>query len=96
LANDTGALDNTYGEWLHTAEQAVADLRSNGVLAMKVPLEVEEAAAWCRKQRRAFDSAGRAAFVAPEAGMTCARASSNDAFDGPFGARYHVTRELTG
>jgi hypothetical protein len=64
LANDTGALDNTYGEWLHTAEQAVADLRSNGVLAMKVPLEVEEAAAWCRKQRRAFDSAGRAAFVA--------------------------------
>jgi hypothetical protein len=64
LADDVGALDATYADWLETAERAMADLRSNGVMAVKVPVDVDEAAAWCTQHSQPFNSAGRAAFVA--------------------------------
>lgn len=64
LADDPGALDATYADWLRTAEQAVSDLRSIGVIAEKVLVDVEVVAAWCSRQRRPFNSAARAAYVA--------------------------------
>src|SRR5262249_25823785 len=63
LADDVEALDDTYANWLQTAEEAVVTLRSNGIEAMKVAVDVEEAARWCAKHGRPFNSAGRAAFV---------------------------------
>lgn len=64
LADDPEALDDSYDDWLRTAEATVADLRSKGVQVQKVPLNVEVAAQWCAKRSRPFNSAGRAAFAA--------------------------------
>ena len=63
LADDVEALDATYADWLSSAERAIADLRSIGVMAVKVPVDVSQAAGWCERQSRRFDSAGRAAYV---------------------------------
>ena len=64
LADDSEALDDSYEDWLRTADATVAELRAKGVQVRKVPLTVEVAAEWCAKQSRPFNSAGRAAFVA--------------------------------
>lgn len=64
LADDLEVLDDSYEDWLRTAEGTVADLSSKGVVVEKVPLNVEVAAEWCVKQGRPFNSAGRAAFAA--------------------------------
>jgi hypothetical protein len=64
LADDVEALDARYADWLETAERAMADLAANGVIAVKVLVDVAEAASWCTRHSQAFDSAGRAAFVA--------------------------------
>jgi len=63
IAHDREVLDDTYEDWRQAAERAVADLRSTGVTVQKVFINVEEAAAWCAKRRRRFNSAARSAFV---------------------------------
>ncbi len=64
LAADLEALDDSYEDWLRTAEKLVADLSAKGVRVERVPLNVEAAAEWCVKQGRPFNSAARAAFTA--------------------------------
>ena len=63
-ADDPEALDDSYEEWLRTADETVVALRSKGVVVEKIPLNVEVAAEWCVRQGRPFNSAGRAAFTA--------------------------------
>ncbi len=62
LADGLEALDDNYEDWLRTAEEAVADLTSRGVVVEKFPLNVDVVAEWCARQGRPFNSAGRAAF----------------------------------
>ena len=63
IADDPGALDDSYQAWLGSAEQAVATLRRQGISVEKIPLDVEHVAEWCKREQRPFNSAARAAFV---------------------------------
>jgi hypothetical protein len=64
LADDVAALDDTYDDWLKQAERVIAELRSNGLVIVKVVLDVEAAAEWCASAGRPFNTAGRAAYAA--------------------------------
>ena len=64
LSADVERLEDTYDEWLSGAERLLKDLRSRGVAAARVDVDVEELSRWCAEQRRRVDSAARANFVA--------------------------------
>jgi hypothetical protein len=68
MATDVDDLDPSYQDWLRQADDALAEMVSNGVIVRKVALDVRAASEWCAREGRAFDSAGRAAFVAAIAG----------------------------
>ena len=63
LAHDREALDDSYEEWLRTAEETLEKLRSRGVVVEKVALRVADAAEWCARERRPVTSAERAAYA---------------------------------
>jgi hypothetical protein len=64
LASDPDALDSSYDAWLKQAEDALAEMRANGISVTKVELDVKAAAGWCSRKGIPFNSAGRAAFTA--------------------------------
>ncbi|MBM3839765.1 MAG: hypothetical protein FJ398_17700 [Verrucomicrobia bacterium] len=63
LAADADSLHPTYEEWRAAATKLIEDLRSKGVTAYKVDVDVHELAAWCKREGRPFDGAARATFV---------------------------------
>jgi hypothetical protein len=59
IAVDPELLARTYHEWVGIAERAINELESRGVLIERVPVDAEELIAWCRREGRPIDSAGR-------------------------------------
>src|SRR5690242_16216673 len=64
LATDADALHDTYAEWEANAIEKLRELRTLGIAARAVPIDIEELAQWCRERKLALDSAARAQFVA--------------------------------
>lgn len=50
--------------WRQIAQRQFDDLRARGLNLVKVPVDPDEMAAWCRAKGRAVDRDGRAAFAA--------------------------------
>jgi hypothetical protein len=63
-ADDPEALDDSYGAWLSSAEEALHSLQAQGVSAERFLLDVDAAAAWAKGNGEPFNSAARAAYVA--------------------------------
>ena len=63
-ADDPEALDESYEAWLAAAENALEDMRANGVPARRLLLDVAAAADWARHQGERFNSSSRAAYLA--------------------------------
>jgi hypothetical protein len=64
LASDRASLHDTYAEWETSAIEKLRELRSLGIVARAVPIDIDELAHWCREHKLAIDSAARAQFVA--------------------------------
>jgi hypothetical protein len=64
ISVDQDKLEQTHAEWLGSAEQAVWDMRSVGIHAESVEVDVEELLAWCRAHDRDVDGAARAQYAA--------------------------------
>jgi hypothetical protein len=63
IADDREQLDDTFEEWERGALQAIRDLVSVGRQVLKVPIDVEAYAIWCRERGCRLDSASRAEYV---------------------------------
>ncbi len=63
IADNRGALDDTFDEWERGALAALAELAAMGRRVRKVPIDVDDLAVWCHQRERRLDGAARAAFV---------------------------------
>ena len=63
---DAGAtqLHEQYEDWVASANRTIAELASHGIMVEKVPVDVEEIAAWCSREGMRFDSKARSMYVA--------------------------------
>jgi hypothetical protein len=64
ISADRERLEETYKDWVASAEEALREMRKVGLYAEKVDVDVEELLAWCRAQGRDVDSAARAQYAA--------------------------------
>jgi hypothetical protein len=64
LAVDRETIENTYIEWLAAVQQRQGELNQIGVFPVKVDVDVDELAAWCRQKGVPLDGQARADFVA--------------------------------
>ena len=64
LSDEPDKLAETYDEWLASANAQLAELRARGLAVRKVIVDVEELAAWCRRQGRKVEPSAAAAFAA--------------------------------
>jgi len=64
LASDRDSLHDSYAEWEANAIEKLRELRTLGIAARAVPIDIDELAQWCRERNLAIDSAARAQFVA--------------------------------
>jgi hypothetical protein len=60
---DTGNIDDTYEEWLSSAERAERQLARPGLAMRRVPINVDALVAWCAARQKAVDGAARAEYV---------------------------------
>ncbi len=80
LMADAGTLAATYDEWRMAAENNEGEARRVGIEVVRVLLEPEQFAAWCKASGRAPDRAARVAFVEASFEDTAeGRASQGDA-----------------
>jgi hypothetical protein len=63
IADDREQLDESFEEWERGALQAIRELASVGRQVLKVPIDVEAYAMWCRERGCRLDSASRAEYV---------------------------------
>jgi hypothetical protein len=64
LAPDPGVMLDTHAEWLEVASKHLADMKQQGFLVVKVDIDVEELAAWCRQRGLPMNGAARSKFTA--------------------------------
>jgi hypothetical protein len=64
LAADAPALEESYDDWVASAERALASVRARGLTVERVVVDVDEMAEWCRRAGRPFDSKARSEYVA--------------------------------
>ena len=60
---DGNRLEKTYEQWRRVAQAKFDELKQKGVNVVKVPVEVEDLASWCREMGRVVDGEGRVAYV---------------------------------
>jgi len=63
LADDPEALDDTHNDWLKNATRNARGLKKRGLKVVKVPIDVDEWAAWCQKNGKSLNGAARAEFT---------------------------------
>ncbi len=63
MMDDAGTLAPTYDAWRMAAENNEGEARRVGIEVVRVPLDPDAFAAWCREQGRPLERAGRVAFV---------------------------------
>ncbi len=64
IAADRDELEDTYGEWLHNAENRLHEMAEAGINPMRVFINVDELQNWCIDQGRPLDGSARAIFTA--------------------------------
>ncbi len=57
------SLEDTYDEWLQSAQRTLPDLDAQGVAVEKVDVGVDELVAWCQQEHRPLDGAARAGYA---------------------------------
>ena len=63
VSEDVENLEETYQEWLQTAERMIRDGIPANVRVEKVDIDVEEVLAWCNAQGLAMNAEARSRFV---------------------------------
>jgi hypothetical protein len=63
-AADREVLEDTHDEWVAFYNSTVAKLGAAGGKWVRVPIDVDELAAWCAQQGRPLNGATRAEFTA--------------------------------
>ena len=64
VSEDRADLEETWEEWIRTAEKTLRDLQAKGVQAVKVDVDVEELVRWCQSKQQPVRGASRANFAA--------------------------------
>jgi len=64
VSADKDNLDDSYAEWRAGAEEYLRALQASGLNVVKVPVQVSELVAWCKKEKRGIDSKARSEFAA--------------------------------
>jgi hypothetical protein len=64
ISTDRDKLADTYEEWLETAERSLREMRTAGIYAEKVEIDVEALLAWCRAQGKEVNGEARAQYAA--------------------------------
>jgi hypothetical protein len=62
-ASDRDDLEDTYDEWLQTAERTLLDLTAQCLAMEEVEVGVDELVSWCQKQGQPLNGAARADYV---------------------------------
>jgi hypothetical protein len=63
VAADAGRLEETYEEWLKVFNKACADMLQAGILAVKVPVRVQDLIEWCKTRGLTINGEARAKFI---------------------------------
>jgi len=66
-AADADVLDDTYEDWLASANQAIQTLHAEGQQVRKINVKIEALAAWCETQGKANNLAARSQYAADAA-----------------------------
>ena len=70
VAEDRDALDDSYEDWQHQAQQLERDLRSNGIEVKRVHVDVEALVTWCASNHRPINGEARSEYAAQLAANT--------------------------
>lgn len=63
VSEDVENLEETYQEWLQTAERMIRDGIPANVTVEKVDIDVEEVLAWCNEQGLTMNAEARSRYV---------------------------------
>jgi hypothetical protein len=63
VAADRAKLDDTFEEWETSALRALANFKSQGVVAEPFEVRVADLVRWCAERKLSVDSAARAEYV---------------------------------
>jgi hypothetical protein len=66
VSADGASLGKDHASWLAQAEQDFKGLKAIGVTIRKILVDVEDLAAWCRRNRRPVDADSRTAYIAEQ------------------------------
>ena len=64
VSEDRADLEETWEEWIRTAEKSLRDFRAKEIQVGKVDVDVEELIRWCQSKRQPINAASRSAFAA--------------------------------
>jgi hypothetical protein len=64
ISTDRDRLEQTYEEWVASAEESLRNMRKAGIYAKKIDVDVKELLAWCEAMDREVDGEARAAYAA--------------------------------
>jgi hypothetical protein len=63
ISSDTDYLEDTYEEWLHLAEQKLAELIAAGLSVEKVDIDSEQLIAWCNERGLDINGEARSSYT---------------------------------
>ncbi len=63
-ASDVENIEDTYQEWLQSAEKAMKELKKQGLKPVKADLNVKEFNEWCEIEGRIPDAGSRSEYTA--------------------------------
>ena len=64
ISADSDGLEDTYDEWLRSAEQKFAELVGSGLRVEKVDIDSERLIAWCNERGFEINGQSRSSYVA--------------------------------
>ena len=63
-AVDSQTLDDSYEEWKSSANNAITDLKAQGLKINKIAMRMDEFNSWCQENNSKNDSEGRSSYAA--------------------------------
>lgn len=67
VAADADSMDDTYEDWLINATTNLQKFQEEGFDIVKVPFDVDEWVAWCKKNEKPLTGASRSQFTSMKA-----------------------------
>jgi hypothetical protein len=64
ISEDRKDLEETFAEWESLAEEKLRDLRTQGLDAEKITIDVEKLLAWCKSRGLSVNAGARSQYVA--------------------------------